>query len=487
MKTRKTASTSIQAALSKVCGDDDIITGTNYFDGIIDESHSAGRNLDKFFTNHPHPTARDVRHFIGNDIWTSYYKFGFVRNPYDIAASRYYWEKKGKYGNQKTSIDGFRKWVSEENLKNYDLQLPYLSDGYSLDMDFIGHYETLNEDFKYICKKLNIPEVKLEFQKSGYRDKIDLNKLYNKSTQKKVAFFFKDDILQLAYSYKPKFSVRKLGQIIFPNMFGGIMENNINGPSVIKVPDWIINPLGKYYMYFAHHQGQFIRLAYTDNIEGEWTVYNSGTLKLNQTICSNHIASPDVHIDNEKKEIIMYYHGLLNEQQHSFISISKDGLNFKSSNKILGKFYFRVFNYKDKYYAFAKNANIDGIFYESNLRYADFKHIFNFIENVRHSAVYVEDNILNLFYTIVGDIPEKIYLIRLNLDNWDVIDNQLITLPQFEYEGNKMSLVPSSFGSTYSKVNQLRDPYVFVEDDKKYLFYSVAGERGIAVAKLTEI
>ena len=31
---------------------------------------------------------------------------------------------------------------------------------------------------------------------------------------------------------------------------------NINGPSLIQVPDWLPNPLGKYYLYFAHHKGE---------------------------------------------------------------------------------------------------------------------------------------------------------------------------------------------------------------------------------------
>ena len=29
---------------------------------------------------------------------------------------------------------------------------------------------------------------------------------------------------------------------------------NINGPSLIKVPDWVKNPLGNYYLYFAPSQ-----------------------------------------------------------------------------------------------------------------------------------------------------------------------------------------------------------------------------------------
>jgi hypothetical protein len=42
----------------------------------------------------------------------------------------------------------------------------------------------------------------------------------------------------------------------------------INGPSMILVPGWVENPLGKYYLYFSHHKGDFIRLAYGDMPEG---------------------------------------------------------------------------------------------------------------------------------------------------------------------------------------------------------------------------
>ena len=41
---------------------------------------------------------------------------------------------------------------------------------------------------------------------------------------------------------------------------------NINGPSLIKVPDWVENKLGNYYCYFAHHKGAYIRMAYADTL-----------------------------------------------------------------------------------------------------------------------------------------------------------------------------------------------------------------------------
>ena len=43
-------------------------------------------------------------------------------------------------------------------------------------------------------------------------------------------------------------------------------RRNINGPSVIKVPDWVppegrADPSAHYYMYFGHHGGKYIRMA----------------------------------------------------------------------------------------------------------------------------------------------------------------------------------------------------------------------------------
>jgi hypothetical protein len=58
---------------------------------------------------------------------------------------------------------------------------------------------------------------------------------------------------------------------------------NIQGPSMIRVPDWIGNRLGAYYLYFADHKGGYIRLAYADNPTGPWTVHPPGSLQLAQS------------------------------------------------------------------------------------------------------------------------------------------------------------------------------------------------------------
>lgn len=48
---------------------------------------------------------------------------------------------------------------------------------------------------------------------------------------------------------------------------------NINGPSLLRVPDWVKTPLAKYYLYFAYHKGEQIRMAYANELTGPWTYY----------------------------------------------------------------------------------------------------------------------------------------------------------------------------------------------------------------------
>src|SRR5690242_9119612 len=58
---------------------------------------------------------------------------------------------------------------------------------------------------------------------------------------------------------------------------------NIQGPSLIRVPEWVGEELGAYYLYFADHKGSYIRLAYADCLTGPWTVYAPGSLQLAQS------------------------------------------------------------------------------------------------------------------------------------------------------------------------------------------------------------
>ena len=100
--------------------------------------------------------------------------------------------------------------------------------------------------------------------------------------------------------------VDKKGVIIDKTIFIDNPEdgNNINGPCLLRIPDFVKNKLGNYYLYFAHHRGEYIRMAYSNNIYGPYTLYKNknknGVLSLHATPGEDHIASPDVIIKDNR-------------------------------------------------------------------------------------------------------------------------------------------------------------------------------------------
>ena len=52
---------------------------------------------------------------------------------------------------------------------------------------------------------------------------------------------------------------------------------NIQGPSLIRVPEWVDDPLGAFYLYFADHKGHYIRLAYADEAGIRCCVVHGGS------------------------------------------------------------------------------------------------------------------------------------------------------------------------------------------------------------------
>ena len=290
------------------------------------------------------------------------------------------------------------------------------------------------------------------------------------------------------------------------------MGSNVNGPSLIRAPDWIETPLGSYYLYFADHKGSYIRLAYADAVTGPWRMHPPGTLQLadsrfatekadvrftetaraawgplgEQNILQPHVASPDVHVDDARQEIRMYFHGMLeNADQLTRVALSRDGIHFNALPELLGPPYFRVFEYDDWYYGLA----MPGKFLRSRDGLSNFETGPSLFQpTMRHCAVRVVEHTLEVFWTRVGDAPERILFSQVDLGGdwwgWTSSDPVSVLEPEVDWEGADLPLLPSVLGEMNQPVNQLRDPCLYQEDDRLYLLYSGAGESCIGIAEI---
>lgn len=291
-------------------------------------------------------------------------------------------------------------------------------------------------------------------------------------------------------------AIRLHGDPILTPQSSPTIGDDLNGPSLIRVPDWVEKPLGRYYLYFAHHEGKFIRLAYANRVAGPWTVYEPGTLKLSEvTHCHDHIASPDVHVDESQHQIRMYFHcpaeGTTRDIgiQKSFVALSRDGLRFSPIEVPLGDPYFRVFRWQGSYYALARA----GVLLRSHDGLTPFETgptLFNEDPKLvlRHAAVDVQGNRLAVYYSRIGDRPERILLSYISLvpywHAWKPSPPVTVISPETPAEGSDRPLKVSKIGEAEGRVRELRDPAIFHDGSKTYLLYSIAGESGLSIAEL---
>lgn len=223
LKTRKTAGTSVEIALSKACGRDDIITrfGRTPIDDQDELTRGAAggrpsqndtlplrsftmRDVGRFLLKGrpapiaiAHLSATRARRLVGATIWDEYYKFAIERNPWDAMVSMYYF----------VTRDGMRDWTFEEflesdqarrlasNWANYAI-------GDRLAVDAVCRYENLEEDLARVTEVLGLDDLDLPRAKGGLRMARDYRAMYNDVTREKVAELSSRTISAFGYTFE---------------------------------------------------------------------------------------------------------------------------------------------------------------------------------------------------------------------------------------------------------------------------------------------
>ncbi len=151
--TRKTSAAATEAALAAFCAEGDIVGGTT----LLSLAQYRGIDWLRLLTRGErarvdrHESAAAIRERVGDEIWSSYFKFCVERDPWEKAVALY--QRRTRELNPRPSIVQFLSDARPASLSNFPL---YSIDG-ALAVDRVIRFEHLDAELDAVGHLLNLP------------------------------------------------------------------------------------------------------------------------------------------------------------------------------------------------------------------------------------------------------------------------------------------------------------------------------------------
>ncbi|OAB77334.1 hypothetical protein [Cochleicola gelatinilyticus] len=176
IKTRKTAGTSIEIALSSICGDSDIITPLNDEDEQL-RLRATGRSAQNFKVSlisysfkdiirslkylkrkvfYNHMPASEIKRHVDAVTWNTFYKFGFERDPIFKAISHY------SYRNGKIKYTNFEDYLNSGDINKIKGTFFYTNVNGEILVDKIYKLEELELAFQDLADCFSLTDGQLK-------------------------------------------------------------------------------------------------------------------------------------------------------------------------------------------------------------------------------------------------------------------------------------------------------------------------------------
>lgn len=142
--------------------------------------------------------------------YTSYFKFAFVRNPWDRVISCWqekvsdtnYWQFSDSERAQMKNLEYFLKFISIMDLNHTDGHIKLQSALIDLNnVDYIGRFESFESDLNTVCTRIGLPNLNIPKKNKSDREFSSYRSYYNAHTAALVAKLYEKDIRMFGYTF----------------------------------------------------------------------------------------------------------------------------------------------------------------------------------------------------------------------------------------------------------------------------------------------
>ena len=185
---------------------------------FIHITKTAGTSVARSLFNYLpyHYTAIQYRVIYGKETFNEYFKFAFVRNPWDRAYSAFRYLKAGGWNendkawaeqnlNEFTDFNDFAvNWLNSDNIKkhlHFKPQFEFVCDtNNNILTDYIARFENINEEFNILTNKLGLNST---LGKHNTNPAQGYTEIYSDKAIESVANVYKTDIDLFNYTFLP--------------------------------------------------------------------------------------------------------------------------------------------------------------------------------------------------------------------------------------------------------------------------------------------
>jgi len=198
----KTGGNSIQNIL-KEYSEDQVVAISPMQDGLERfEVKNEKFNITK------HSKLSRYKRELDADVFRRLFKFATIRNPWDRMISYYFspghgvtkWDRVD-FIRVVQKVPALRSYISEKTLlQRIKIPVPWLQKPLGTEIDFLIRFEQIDEDFKTVCERINIPYVSLPKRNRSERKHYSL--YYDDELKALVAQKFKEEIALGGYTFQ---------------------------------------------------------------------------------------------------------------------------------------------------------------------------------------------------------------------------------------------------------------------------------------------